>query len=145
MISAKKLKPLLKDYENGMIYKDLAEKYDLTLTAVFKAVHKYGTPRTRKFSEDVVDKIRHLYIDEDKTLLEVSLAMDMTVNQVRGIFHKYDFVKSDPNRIKPYEDFSKPIKTVVDPIYYPEKKVLPKKIVVIDGKKYQDVSEYYGL
>ena len=144
MISAKKLKPLLKDYDAGMTYKELAEKYNISLNAVFKTVHQYGNPRVRRYGEDTVNKVKYLYVEQNKSLTEVSLEMDMTVNQIRGIIHRYDIIKSRPERIKPYEDFSKPINTVIDPVYYPEK-TIPKKVVVVRGKQYQDVSEYYGL
>ena len=144
MISAKKLKPLLKDYDAGMTYKELAEKYKVSLNCTYRTVQSYGNPRVRKYGEDIVNRVKELYVDQDKTLIEVSVAMDMTINQIRGIIHRYDMVKSNPKRFKPYEDFSKPLHTVIDPVYYPEKNI-PKKVVVVRGKQYQDVSEYYGL
>ena len=141
------IRAVVADYNNGLSLQKVANKYRISATRVFKIVHEHGTPRSGKFPEATIEKVRELYMDENMSLTEVCDELGLTINQVRGIISRNEFIKDEYKRdLRLKGNFSKPLNTctVIDPIYYPER-IVPKKTVVINNQKYQDMSAYFGL
>lgn len=95
-------------------------------------------------TEEEAATVRQLYLTEGYTPTDIAWKMDVSLERVRRIIKKYGMKKpihgenqNDPFKVK----LPDPIN---DPVFYPERKI-HKKIVKINGKQYQDISEVYGL
>ena len=145
-IKEETIKKVVADYDKGLSLQKLAEKYQISTTRAFKIVHAYGKPRSGKFPEDIIEKVRHLYIDEGLSFSDVGKELGLSLNQVRGIINRNDFIKGERKDHRATGSFSKPIEQyeVMDTIYYPER-IVPKKTVIINNQKYSDVSALFGI
>ena len=101
----------------------------------------HTTPHWTKEEEET---IKDLYFNKGMTPSEIAREMGRSYEGVRKYLLRHDYKKPRDYMHRPTE-FSKPLpKPVEDPVFYPERKIT-KKTVIVNGKRYTDVTEVFGL
>lgn len=103
---------------------------------------------TEKKRKEEIEKILHLYLEENKTPNEIAREMHKSGQAIRltlfkqGVWEKREYVRHQEGVFidKPMP----PLNLTNEPVYYPERNITGKK-VTINGKRYIDVSEVYGI
>lgn len=98
--------------------------------------------------EEEIKTILSLYLEKHMTPNEIARQMHKSAQAIRltlykqGVWEKRDYVRREEGVFidKPMP----PLKADNEPVFYPERKITPKKVTV-NGKTYIDVSEVYGL
>lgn len=149
-LDPQKVKQILELRKQGKTHAEIARIVGTTrnISRNYCLVYGIGEIKApfRMKTEEEKNTIRDMYLNQGMTPSEIAaktgIARSTVVDNLirQGV---YDSKKSKGKK----GDFSKPmppLKLDYDPIYYPERKITPKK-VQINGKRYQDISEVYGL
>ena len=127
---------------------DIARQLNIDRRSVYRYVKQYVPEREFAKVEAVTDEdvknVRTMYLEQGMTPTEIAWKMGVTPRRIHGILTRYGIRKPKGGWMETREFIGKMPEPVNDPVYYPEKKITPKD-VKINGKKYKDVSEFYGL
>ena len=142
------IRQILDMRREGKYLKEIAKELKIDPHTVRKYTVLYGLDGVEAlnphWTETEADMIRDLYLNKGMTPTEIANRMKKSNQAVRKYLIRHGIRKPRKNA-KPNDDFSKPLpKPVVDPVFYPARKITKGK-VVINGKKYQDISELYGI
>ena len=152
MISPETVRKILDLRKAKNSYREIARQLNIDAHKVRKYCVLYGldgikTDRERQYEADV-KKIKYLYTKKDMTPNEIARVMHKSGETIRvtlykqGLWNKRTYSKHEEGVFidKPMP----PLKLQSEPVYYPERNITGKK-VTINGKRYIDVSEVYGL
>ena len=135
--------------EKGNSYRGIARQLNLDPKCPRKYCVLYGLDGVQTLEEHNREEdrkmIAHLYNEEGMTPSEIARKMHKSAQAVRknlhkqGLWEKKTYSKHEESE---WIDKSLP-KPIVDPVFYPERKIT-KKTVIVNGKKYTDVTEVFG-
>ena len=97
------------------------------------------------YTKEEDEMIRDMYLNKGMTPSEIAVKLKKSPQGIRKYLLRHGLKK--PRTYTSNRDAIDKVKLpdpIDDPIYYPERKVKIKS-VVIKGKKYSDISEVYGL
>lgn len=152
MTSPETVRKILELRRAGNSYRAISRELGIDQKKARKFCVLYGvdgikTDRERQYKADV-KKITYLYTEKEMTPNEIAREMHKSAQAIRltlykqGLWDKRTYTKHEEGVFidKPMP----PINLKSDPVYYPERKITPKR-VNYNGKQYLDVSEVYGL
>ncbi len=145
------IKKILELREQKLRYSDIAAELGITKDTARYHCKAHGLGSLVKtsspmFSEEEGALVADMYLNKGMTPSEIAIKLGRSPVGIRkyllrhGIKKARSYTTPEANNIDKIQ-LPKPIQ---DPIFYPEKTITPKK-VQINGKRYQDVSEVYGL
>jgi DNA-binding CsgD family transcriptional regulator len=148
MLEPDTIKRILELRKAGKSLNNIAQIVDIDKKTVRKYCVVYGVDgvdySTPHWTEEEEATIKDLYFNKGMTPSEIAREMNKSYEGVRKYILRHNYKKPRDYMHRPTE-FSKELpEPVIDPVYYPERKITPKK-VTINGKKYQDMSEVFGL
>ena len=91
------------------------------------------------------EQIKDMYLNKGMTPSEIAVALKRSPNGIRKYLLRHGIKKA--RNYTSHKDNIDKVKLpppIADPIYYPDRKITAKS-VVIKGRKYSDISEVYGL
>lgn len=152
MTSPETIRKILEMRKSGNSYREISRELKIDAKKARKYCVLYDldgikTSKERQYEADV-KKIIKLYTEKEMTPNEIAREMHKSAEAIRltlykqGLWEKRAYVRVEEGKFvdKPMP----PLELKSEPIYYPEREFKPKT-VVINGKKYQDVSEMYGI
>lgn len=142
------IREILHRRKDGQSYNSIAKDMGLSPKTPRRYCVLYGVDTKEKLwsprSDAEVGLIKDLYINKGHTPYEISIQTSIPHSTVKAILKREGLTKPR-NYGTGKESFKKALpKPIEDTIFYPERKVTYKS-VEINGKRYIDVSEVYGL
>lgn len=150
MTSPETVRKILDLRRKGSSYREISRQLNIDPKKARKYCVLYEldgikTNRERQYKVDA-DRIAYLYTEKEMTPNEIAREMHKSAQAVRltlykkGLWDKRTYSKHEEGVF-----IDKPLPPPIkEPVFYPERKITPKKVTV-NGKKYVDVSEVYGL
>lgn len=131
-------------------YSEIAKKLNITKDKARYWCMVYGLDTIipdgcQTFTKEEDEMIRDMYLNKGMTPSEIAVKLKKSPQGIRKYLLRHGLKK--PRTYTSNRDAIDKVKLpdpIDDPIYYPERKVKIKS-VVIKGKKYSDISEVYGL
>lgn len=131
-------------------YTDIAKELGITKDTARYYCNLHGLGSLVKsssplFTEEDGEMVKDMYLNRGMTPSEIAVAIKRSPQGIRKFLIRHDIKK--PRSYTLNNDAIDKVQLpppIVDPIFYPERKITPKK-VQINGKRYQDISEVYGL
>ena len=127
---------------------EIARRMNLDRTCVHKYLRIHYPDRIyqkhREVTVEEFDTIKAMYLTQGMTPTDISHATGINVGRINYILDEYNIRKPKTGAQKINMINVKMPEKIDDPLYYPERKVTPKRYTD-RGKKYLDVSEVYGL
>lgn len=150
MTDTNTISKILELREHKMSYAEISRELSITKdTARYQCIaHGLDIVTDDKNShipDELGEKIKDMYLNNGMTPSEIAVALKRSPQGIRKYLLRHEIKK--PRAYTPNKDSIDKIKLpdpIVDPVYYPDRKVTPKK-VSIKGKEYQDISEAYGI
>ena len=152
MTSPETVRKILEMRRAGNSYRAIARELNIDTHKARKYCVLYEldgikTNRERQYKANA-DRIAYLYTEKEMTPNEIAREMHKSAQAIRltlykqGLWDKRTYSKHEEGVFidKPMP----PLNLTNEPVFYPERKITPKS-VNINGKKYLDVSEVYGL
>lgn len=127
---------------------EISRQLHIDRRSVYRYIQKFVPEREfykpTEVSEEEKEEVRKMYLEQGMTPTEISWKLGITPRRVNGILTRYDIRKPKNGKMEKKEFIGNMPEPIPDPVFYPERKVTPK-VVNVNGKKYTDVSGYYGL
>ncbi len=127
---------------------EIARQLHIDRRSVYRYIQKYVPERefhkAAEVTEEELAQVRTMYLEQGMTPTEIAWKLGVTPRRIHGILTRYEMRKPKCGHLETKEFIGKMPDPVDDPVYYPERKIT-KKTVNVNGKKYTDVSEFYGL
>ena len=129
-------------------YSEIAQELNITKDKARYYCMVYGLEdlvTSISYTQEEDDIIKDLYLNQGMTPSEIAVKLQKSPQGIRKYLNRHGIKK--PRKYTVNKDnidkveLPPPIK---DTVFYPERKITTKK-VTINGKRYQDVSEVYGL
>lgn len=152
MTSPETVKKILDLRRKGSSYREISRQLNIDPKKARKYCVLYEldgikTDRERQYTVDA-EKIAFLYTEKGMTPNEIAREMHKSAQAIRltlykkGLWDKRTYSKHEEGVFidKPMP----PLNLNKEPVFYPERKITPKS-VNINGKKYLDISEVYGI
>ena len=127
---------------------DIAKQLNINRTSIYRYLRTHLPEREyqmhKEVSEDELNTIQTLYLTQGMTPTDISYSTGINILRINHILDNYNIRKPKTGAQKINMLNVKMPEKIEDPLYYPERKIAPKKYTD-RGKKYIDVSEVYGL
>lgn len=145
------IRKILELREQKLRYSDIAAELGITKDTARYYCKAHGLDSLVKtsspmFSEEDGAKAADMYLNKGMTPSEIAVKLGRSPVGVRKYLLRHGIKKTRNYTIpdaKNIDDVKLP-EPIKDTVFYPERKITPKK-VQINGKRYQDISEVYGL
>ncbi len=130
-------------YEQGYGYQKISRELACSEWAVRKYINDSGikTMHFTQCTDELVEQIRRLYLDEGKKIREVSEITGISFSKIKSILVRKGITRTKcPQKGRRDDSFSKiKINKIDDPIFYLEHEPTNEK-VSYNNKQYRDVS-----
>ena len=127
---------------------DIAKQLNINRTSIYRYLRTHLPDREyqmhKEVTEEELNTIRTLYLTQGMTPTDISYSTGINILRINHILDNYNIRKPKTGAQKINILNVKMPEKIEDPLYYPERKIAPKKYTD-RGKKYIDVSEVYGL
>lgn len=125
---------------------EIAKQLNINRSSIYRYMRTHLPEREYQIHKEVTkeefEQIRTLYLEQGMTPTDISYSTGINILRINHILDNYNIRK--PRSGAPRLNNVKMPDKIEDPLFYPERKITTKK-VIINGKRYQDVSEVYGL
>ena len=147
-LSPETIKQILDMRRQGKFLKEIARELNIDSHTVRKYTVLHGLDSVEilnpHWTETEAEMVKDMYLNQGMTPTEIAVKMKKSTQAVRKYLIRHDIKKPRKFHWHDKEDFSVQLPPPVeDPVYYPERKIT-KKTVIVNGKKYQDVTEVFG-
>lgn len=128
---------------------EISRQLNIDRKSVYKYIVLYRPEKEfyehKRVQPEEIELIKDLYLNKGLTPTEISRQTGINYTRVKHIMKNYKIKKKGYYGEKEYNVPMPPLKHILnEPFYYPERKITTKK-VTINGKRYIDVSEVYGI
>lgn len=148
-LSRKMIEQILELDRQKVNITEISRQLNIDRKSVYKYIVLYRPEREfyehKKVQPEEIELIKDLYLNKGMTPTEISRKTGINHSRIKHIMKNYKIKKKGYYGEKEFNVPMPPLTLGLnEPIYYPERKVTTKK-VIINGKRYQDVSEVYGI
>ena len=147
-LSPETIRKILDMRKQGKYLKEIARELNIDSHTVRKYTVLHGLDSVEILNPNWTEKedemIKDLYLNQGKSTSEIAEKMNKSKIAVRKYLVRHGI--REPRKItrNEKEDFTAQLPPPVeDPVFYPERKIT-KKTVIVNGKKYTDVTEVFG-